>query len=179
MNAGGNPQATATTAPPKTARTAWPASGPAGIGMFYRNSHNRIATVTDGLSNTIFVGERCGTHSPTTWTGAVTGGRCPAWMATTPWTTPNTPPSRPQYRKWHRLRQCGLRRSLVPRPRQRHAHAQRRQPVLRPRYVLEHAPGWSEFPVRRRLGAFPHERHRPGHVSIPMTIAGGEVANDW
>ena len=142
--------------------------GPAGIGMFWRNSNTRIAAVTDGLSNTIAVGERCTAHSPTTWVGAVTGARCPAWMATTPWTTPNTPPSAvPEYRKWHRLRQCGLRRSLVPRPRQRHAQAQQRQPGLRPRCVLEHAPRWMQFPVRRRLGAFPQDRHQPGHVSIP------------
>jgi prepilin-type processing-associated H-X9-DG protein len=47
--------------------------------------------ITDGLSNTVVVGERCGAHSATTWTGAVTGGRCPAWMATQPWTTPYTP----------------------------------------------------------------------------------------
>ncbi len=67
-------------------------TGPAGDGLFYRNSHNRIANVTDGLSETIIVGERCSTHSPSTWTGAVTGGRCPAWMATQPWTAPYTPP---------------------------------------------------------------------------------------
>ena len=142
--------------------------GAAGIGMFWRNSNTRIAAVTDGLSNTIAIGERCAAHSPTTWVGAVTGARCPAWMATTPWTTPNTPPSpAPEYRKWHRLRPCGLRRSLVPRPRQRHAQAQQRQPGIRPRCVLEHAPRRMQFPVRRRLGAFPQERHRPGHVSIP------------
>jgi prepilin-type N-terminal cleavage/methylation domain-containing protein/prepilin-type processing-associated H-X9-DG protein len=68
-------------------------TGQSGDGLFYRNSRNRIANVTDGLSNTIVVGERCAAHSPTTWTGAVTGARCPAWMATTPWTTPYTPPS--------------------------------------------------------------------------------------
>jgi prepilin-type processing-associated H-X9-DG protein len=55
--------------------------GPAGRGLFYRNSRTRIAEVTDGLSNTIFVGERSGDHAPSTWTGAVAGGRCPAWMA--------------------------------------------------------------------------------------------------
>jgi prepilin-type processing-associated H-X9-DG protein len=65
----------------------------AGDGLFYRNSRNTFASVTDGTSNTIFVGERCAAHSPTTWTGAVTGGRCPAWMATTPWTSPYTPQS--------------------------------------------------------------------------------------
>ena len=67
--------------------------GAAGVGLFYRNSGNRIADVTDGLSNTVIVGERCSAHSPTTWVGAVTGARCPAWMATTPWTSPYTAPS--------------------------------------------------------------------------------------
>jgi prepilin-type processing-associated H-X9-DG protein len=60
--------------------------------LFYRNSRNRIANVTDGLSNTIFVGERSSNHSPSTWTGAVPLAMCPAWMATQPYTTPNTPP---------------------------------------------------------------------------------------
>jgi prepilin-type processing-associated H-X9-DG protein len=64
--------------------------------MFWRNSNTRIADITDGLSNTNAVAERCTAHSPTTWTGAVTGARVPAWMATTPWTTPNTPPSQCQ-----------------------------------------------------------------------------------
>jgi prepilin-type N-terminal cleavage/methylation domain-containing protein/prepilin-type processing-associated H-X9-DG protein len=68
------------------------ATGPAGDGMFYRNSTTRMASITDGTSNTIMVGERCASHSPTTWVGAVTGGRTPAWMCTTPWTTPYTPP---------------------------------------------------------------------------------------
>ncbi len=58
--------------------------GQAGNGLFYRNSHYNMASVTDGLSNTIVVGERSGNHSPSTWTGAVTGGRCPAWMAVQP-----------------------------------------------------------------------------------------------
>jgi prepilin-type N-terminal cleavage/methylation domain-containing protein/prepilin-type processing-associated H-X9-DG protein len=70
--------------------------GLAGVGLFYRNSHNRMANVTDGLSNTIIVGERSGNHAPGTWTGAVTGGRCPAWMATQP-PTPYSPPPGPAY----------------------------------------------------------------------------------
>ena len=69
------------------------ATGRLGNGLFYRNSQTKIVDVTDGLSNTIVVGERCAAHSPSTWTGAVTGGRAPAWMATQPWTPPNTPPS--------------------------------------------------------------------------------------
>ena len=70
--------------------------GQAGIGMFCRNSNTRIASITDGLSNTLAIGERCSAHAPSTWVGAVTGARTPAWMATTPWTSPNTPPSQCQ-----------------------------------------------------------------------------------
>jgi prepilin-type N-terminal cleavage/methylation domain-containing protein/prepilin-type processing-associated H-X9-DG protein len=71
--------------------------GAAGRGAFYRNSSTRIADVTDGLTNTIFVGERCANHSPSTWTGAVAGGRCPAWMATQPWTPPYSSPPGPAF----------------------------------------------------------------------------------
>jgi prepilin-type N-terminal cleavage/methylation domain-containing protein/prepilin-type processing-associated H-X9-DG protein len=70
--------------------------GLGGAGLFYRNSQNTFANVVDGLSNTIFVGERSGNHSPSTWTGAVTGGRCPAWMATQP-PAPYSPPPGPAY----------------------------------------------------------------------------------
>ena len=35
--------------------------------MFGADSNTRIAAVTDGLSNTLMVGERCSAHSPTTW----------------------------------------------------------------------------------------------------------------
>jgi prepilin-type N-terminal cleavage/methylation domain-containing protein len=70
--------------------------GPAGDGPFYRNSHTRIAMVTDGMSNTIFIGERSSNHSPSTWTGAVAGGRCPAWMADQP-PRPYSPPPGPPY----------------------------------------------------------------------------------
>src|SRR5205823_4776671 len=66
--------------------------GSAGVGAFYRNSQITFASVSDGLSNTIFVGERSANHAPSTWTGAVAGGRCPAWMATEPPTTPYAPP---------------------------------------------------------------------------------------
>jgi prepilin-type processing-associated H-X9-DG protein len=47
-------------------------------GAFLRNSHMRIADITDGLSNTLFIGERCTNMSSTTWVGAVTGGVVPA-----------------------------------------------------------------------------------------------------
>jgi prepilin-type N-terminal cleavage/methylation domain-containing protein/prepilin-type processing-associated H-X9-DG protein len=85
--AGGNPQ-------PGGGADGLPGGfGQAGIGLFYRNSRTRIADVTDGLSNTIIAGERSANHAPSTWTGAVTGARVPAWMATTPFTAPNTPPA--------------------------------------------------------------------------------------
>jgi prepilin-type N-terminal cleavage/methylation domain-containing protein len=71
--------------------------GQSGDGLFYRNSHKNFASVTDGVSQTIFVGERSANHSPSTWTGAVTGGRCPAWMATQPYSPPYTPPPGPPY----------------------------------------------------------------------------------
>jgi prepilin-type N-terminal cleavage/methylation domain-containing protein/prepilin-type processing-associated H-X9-DG protein len=70
--------------------------GSGGAGLFFRNSRNRISSVTDGLNNTIFVGERSGNHSPSTWTGAVAGGRCPAWMAIMP-PAPYIPPPGPAY----------------------------------------------------------------------------------
>jgi prepilin-type N-terminal cleavage/methylation domain-containing protein/prepilin-type processing-associated H-X9-DG protein len=70
--------------------------GQAGVGLFYRNSRNRVANVTDGLGNTVFVGERSGNHAPGTWAGAVAGGRCPAWMATQP-PAPYSPPPSPAY----------------------------------------------------------------------------------
>jgi prepilin-type N-terminal cleavage/methylation domain-containing protein/prepilin-type processing-associated H-X9-DG protein len=47
-------------------------------GSFLRDSQFRIASITDGLSNTIFVGERCTTMSFSTWVGAVPGGVVPS-----------------------------------------------------------------------------------------------------
>jgi prepilin-type N-terminal cleavage/methylation domain-containing protein/prepilin-type processing-associated H-X9-DG protein len=70
--------------------------GRGGVGIFYRNSNNSTASFTDGLSNTIVVGERSSNHAPATWTGAVTGGRCPAWMAAQP-PSPYSPPPSPAY----------------------------------------------------------------------------------
>jgi hypothetical protein len=43
----------------------------AGDGVLFQNSNLRFADVTDGLSNTIFVGERCSRIDGSTWTGAV------------------------------------------------------------------------------------------------------------
>jgi prepilin-type N-terminal cleavage/methylation domain-containing protein/prepilin-type processing-associated H-X9-DG protein len=69
--------------------------GTAANGPFFRNSKTKIANVRDGMSNTVFVGERSSDHSPSTWTGAVTGGRCPAWMANQPPTPYIAPPGPP------------------------------------------------------------------------------------
>jgi prepilin-type N-terminal cleavage/methylation domain-containing protein/prepilin-type processing-associated H-X9-DG protein len=62
-------------------------TGPAGLygdGVFWRNSQVRISDITDGLSFTILVGERSHNHSPSVWSGAITGARVPAWMADSP-----------------------------------------------------------------------------------------------
>jgi hypothetical protein len=88
--AGGNPGLAGNDGLPGT-------SGAAGVGMFWRNSSVTPAKVTDGLSNTVAGGERSSNHAPSTWTGAVPGGRCPAWMATTPFTSPYSPPPGPAY----------------------------------------------------------------------------------
>jgi prepilin-type N-terminal cleavage/methylation domain-containing protein len=54
-------------------------STPPHTGAFLRGTRGlRIADMTDGLSNTFFVGERCTTMSLSTWTGAVTGARVPS-----------------------------------------------------------------------------------------------------
>lgn len=46
-------------------------------GMFYRNSDVKMKDVIDGLSNTLFVGERSSSLAYATWVGAVTGGQVP------------------------------------------------------------------------------------------------------
>ncbi len=47
-------------------------------GAFLRNQSMQVAHITDGLSNTLFIGERCTSMSGTTWTGAVTNAAVPA-----------------------------------------------------------------------------------------------------
>jgi len=47
-------------------------------GVFLRNHPMRLGDISDGLSNTLFVGERCSNMSDSTWTGAVTNGVVPA-----------------------------------------------------------------------------------------------------
>ena len=45
-----------------------------GNGVFYRNSKTAFRDVTDGLTNTFFVGERCSRLAPSTWLGVPAGG---------------------------------------------------------------------------------------------------------
>jgi prepilin-type N-terminal cleavage/methylation domain-containing protein/prepilin-type processing-associated H-X9-DG protein len=47
-------------------------------GVFIRNGKMRLSNITDGLSTTLFVGERATNMSSMTWTGAVLGGIVPA-----------------------------------------------------------------------------------------------------
>jgi prepilin-type processing-associated H-X9-DG protein len=49
-----------------------------GTGVLVRNRSVRMAEITDGLSHTLFVGERGSRQSPqTTWTGAITNAGIP------------------------------------------------------------------------------------------------------
>jgi prepilin-type processing-associated H-X9-DG protein len=46
-------------------------------GAFIRNRRFRMRDITDGLSTTLFIGERCSNMSRTTWVGAVVGAVVP------------------------------------------------------------------------------------------------------
>jgi prepilin-type N-terminal cleavage/methylation domain-containing protein/prepilin-type processing-associated H-X9-DG protein len=48
----------------------------AGNGIFARNSRTRMADVTDGLSQTLAVGERATLLAQSPWAGVMTGGTC-------------------------------------------------------------------------------------------------------
>jgi prepilin-type N-terminal cleavage/methylation domain-containing protein/prepilin-type processing-associated H-X9-DG protein len=52
---------------------------PPHTGAFVRGTRGfRIADITDGLSNTFFVGERCTTMSVSTWAGVIPGAQVPS-----------------------------------------------------------------------------------------------------
>ncbi len=54
-------------------------STPPHNGAFVRGTRGfRIAQITDGLSNTFFVGERCTTMSLSAWAGVIPGGQVPS-----------------------------------------------------------------------------------------------------
>lgn len=52
--------------------------GVGGRGLFYRNSRVRMADVTDGLSNTLAVGEKSAAKTMATWVGVIPGA---AWKS--------------------------------------------------------------------------------------------------
>ncbi|MFO0850462.1 MAG: DUF1559 domain-containing protein [Gemmataceae bacterium] len=58
-------------------------------GPFYRNSKVRVAGVTDGLSNTIFIGEHSSLLSNKTWVGVVPGAVTPPRLDLRPWPSEN------------------------------------------------------------------------------------------
>ena len=58
-------------------------------GPFYPNSHTRIAGVTDGLSNTVFVGERSSILSNNTWVGVVPTAVVSPRLDLRPWASDN------------------------------------------------------------------------------------------
>ena len=45
-----------------------------GNGLFQRNSHHRIADITDGMSSTLMVGERAAFFAKTPWAGVFMAG---------------------------------------------------------------------------------------------------------
>jgi prepilin-type N-terminal cleavage/methylation domain-containing protein/prepilin-type processing-associated H-X9-DG protein len=145
--------------------------GAAGNGLFYRNSRNRFADVTDGLSNTIFVGERSGDHAPSTWTGAVTGGRCPAWMAGQ---AVYSPPPGPAYDN------ADFDEALV----LSHGNATHLPsadfPIFDPDvFYSMHTGRGANFLFGDGSVHFLTSGINPYTYQYLCTIAGGEVANDW
>lgn len=58
-------------------------------GPFYRNSKTTTAAVTDGLSNTIFVGEHSSILSNKTWVGVMPGAVTPPRLDLRPWPSEN------------------------------------------------------------------------------------------
>jgi prepilin-type N-terminal cleavage/methylation domain-containing protein/prepilin-type processing-associated H-X9-DG protein len=57
-----------------------------GNGTFYRNSHTRFADIADGLSNTVFVGDRAFADTQGTWAG-IPPGAITRPGTTNPWPT--------------------------------------------------------------------------------------------
>jgi prepilin-type N-terminal cleavage/methylation domain-containing protein len=147
-------------------------AGNAGVGLFYRNSRTRIADVTDGLSNTIVVGERSSNHAPSTWTGAVAGGRCPAWMATQP-PSPYAPPPGPPYDN------ADFGEALV----LAHGNATHLPsadfPIFDPDVFYSLHPAGANFLLGDGSVHFLSSSIDPFTYQYLCTIAGGEALGDW
>ena len=58
-------------------------------GPFYRNSKTRVASVPDGLSNTVFLGEHSSILSNKTWVGVVPSAVTPPRIDLRPWPSEN------------------------------------------------------------------------------------------
>ena len=58
-------------------------------GPFYRNSRMTVARITDGLSNTVFIGEHSSVLSNKTWVGVVPGAVTPPRLDMRPWPSEN------------------------------------------------------------------------------------------
>jgi prepilin-type N-terminal cleavage/methylation domain-containing protein/prepilin-type processing-associated H-X9-DG protein len=145
--------------------------GKAGRGAFYRNSRTRIAEIKDGLSNTIVAGERSGDHAPSTWTGAIAGGRCPAWMAGQ---APYSPPPGLAYDNadWGEAFVLG------------HCNATHLPSVDFPIYDPDvfysmHSPRGANFLFGDGSVHFLSGGVNPNTYQALGTIAGGELSSDW
>jgi prepilin-type N-terminal cleavage/methylation domain-containing protein/prepilin-type processing-associated H-X9-DG protein len=164
--AGGNPQA-------GTGTDGLPGNyGNSGVGMFYRNSRTRTADILDGLSNTIAAGERSSNHSPGTWTGAVPGGRCPAWMAE-PWPNPYHAPPGPAYDN------ADFGEAFV----LAHCNATHLPsadfPFYDPDTYYSYHPQGANFLFADGSVHYLTKSINPTTYQALATIAGSEVANDW
>jgi prepilin-type N-terminal cleavage/methylation domain-containing protein/prepilin-type processing-associated H-X9-DG protein len=154
---------------------------PNSVGLFYRNSRTTFGSVADGLSNTIFVGERSGDHAPGTWTGAVAGGRCPAWMATQPFTPPYTPPAQaPTGPSGSAYDNADFGEALI----LAHTNATHLPsadfPIFDPdTYYSMHAGRGANFLFGDGSVHFLTSGINPNVYQALGTIGGGEVATDW
>lgn len=145
--------------------------GFSGRGAFFRNSKIRLTDVSDGLTNTIFIGERSGNHSLSTWTGAVPGGRCPAWMAGQ---TVNSAPPGPAYDN------ADFGEAFV----LAHCNATHLPsadiPIFDPdTFYSMHSPQGANFLFGDGSVHYLTRAVNPTTYQALSTIAGGEVANDW